>query len=94
MLTGIEAGAELADRGYESNRVLAFIRSGGSMTVIPPKANGKEPWEYDRELYQQPNLIERAFNKLMRWRRIATRDDRTSVYFLSTLYLVSAVIWG
>ena len=94
MLTGIEAGAELADRGYESNRVLAFMRSGGSMAVIPPKRNRKEPWEYDRELYRQRNLIERAFNKLKRWRRIAPRDDRRSAYFLSTLYLVSAVIWG
>ena len=62
--------------------------------VIPPKRNRKEPWEYDRELYRQRNLIERAFNKLKHWRRIATRYDRRSIYFLSALYLVSAVIWG
>ena len=93
LLTGIEAGAVLADKGYESNRILAFIRSGGAKAVIPPKRNRKEPWEYDRELYRQRNLIERAFNKLKHW-RIATRYDRRSIYFLSTLYLVSAVIWG
>jgi len=94
LLTGIETGAVLADKGYESNRILAFIRSGGAMAVIPPKANRKEPWEYDRELYRQRNLIERAFNKLKHWRRVATRYDRRSIYFLSVLYLVSAVIWG
>ena len=84
----------LADKGYESNRILAFIRPGGAAAVIPPKANRKEPWEYDRELYRERNLIERAFNKLKHWRRIATKYDRRSIYFLSALYLVSVVTWG
>ncbi len=61
---------------------------------IPPKSNRREPWEYDRELYKRRNLIERAFNKLKQWRRIATRYDRRSIYLLSALYLVSSVIWG
>ena len=94
LLTGIEAGAVIADKGYESNRVLAFIRDQGAESVIPPKSNRKDPWEYDRELYRQRNLIERAFNRLKNWRRIATRYDRRSIYFLSALHLVSSVIWG
>ena len=94
LLTGIETGAVIADKGYESDRVLAFIRDQGAEAVIPPKANRREPWEYDRELYRQRNLIERAFNKLKHWRRIATRYDRRSLYFLSALHLVASVIWG
>ena len=94
LLTGIETGAVIADKGYESNRVLAFIRNQGAEAVIPPKANRREPWEYNRELYRQRNLIERAFNKLKHWRRIATRYDRRSLYFLSALHLVASVIWG
>ena len=64
MLTGIETGAVIAEKGYGSNRILAFIRDQGAEAVIPPKANGRNPWEYDRELYRQRDLIERAFNKL------------------------------
>ena len=94
LLEGIDSGAVIADKGYESNRILAFIRSTGARVVIPPKSNRKEPWEYDRELYRERNLIERAFNKLKHWRQIATRYDRRSLHFLSALYLVSAVIWG
>ena len=94
LLTGLEAGAVIADKGYESNRVLAFIRNQGAEAVIPPKSNRRDPWEYNRELYKQRNLIERAFNKLKQWRRIATRYDRRSLYLLSALYLVSSVIWG
>ena len=47
-----------------------------------------------QELYRERNLIERAFNKLKQWRRIATRYDRKSLYFLSALHLVASVIWG
>ena len=98
LLTGIETGAVIADKGYESNRVLALIRDQGAEAVIPPKSNRRDPpegpWEYDRELYRERNLIERAFNKLKQWRRIATRYDRRSLYFLSALHLVASVIWG
>ena len=84
LLTGIETGAVIADKGYESNRLLAFIRDQGAEAVIPPQSNRRDPWEYDRELYRERNLIERAFNKLKQWRRIATRYDRRSLYFLSS----------
>ena len=94
LLTGIETGAVIADKGYENNRLPAFIRDQGAEAVIPPKSNRREPWEYDRELYRQRNLIERSFNKLKHWRRIATRYDRRSSYFLSALYPVSSVIRG
>ena len=94
VLDGIETGSVIADKEYESNRILAHIRSKDTTAVIPPKANRRNPWEYERELYRQRNLIERAFNKLKHWRRIATRYDRRSIYFLSALHLVSPVIWG
>ena len=94
LLTGIQAGALIADKGYESNHVLAFIRDQGAEAVIPPKSNRRNPREYDRELYKQRNLIERAFNRLKQWRRITTRYDRKSLYFLSALHLVASVIWG
>ena len=94
LLTGIEATHVIADKGYDSDKILGFIRWQGAIAVIPPKSNRKILREYDRELYKQGNLIERAFNKLKHWRRIATRYDRRSLYFLATLHLASAVIWS
>ena len=94
LLTGIEATHVIADKGYDSDKILGFIRWQGAIAVIPPKSNRKILREYDRELYKQRNLIERAFNKLKHWRRIATRHDRRSLYFLAALHLAAAVIWG
>ena len=94
LLSGIDTGTVVADKGYESNRVQAFIKDQGAEAVIPPKSTGKEPWEYDKVLYRERNLTERVFNKLKQWRRIATRYDRRSLYLLSALHLVASVIWG
>ena len=98
LLTGIETEAVIADKGadkgYESDGVLNFIQGQKAEAVIPPKSNRKEPWEYDRALYRERNLIERTFNKLKQWRRLATRYDRRSLYFLSAFHLVAAIIWG
>ena len=69
-----EADFVLADKGYDSDAILRFIHEQGAIAVIPPRSNRKVQREYDRELYKQRNLIERAFNKLKHWRRIATRS--------------------
>ena len=94
LLTGIKAGHVIADKGYDSNEILNFIERQGAIAVIPPKSNRRVPRAYDREVYKERNLIERAFNKLKHWRRIATRYDRRSLYFMATLQLAAAVTRG
>ena len=94
MLSGIKATYVIADKGYDSDSILRFIHEQGAIVVIPPKSNRKVQREYDRELYKQRNLIERAFNKLKHWRRISTRYDRRSIYLLAALHILAAVTWS
>jgi len=94
LLTGIKATHVLGDKGYDSNQIVRFIQQQEAIAVIPPRSNRTTPREYDRELYKQRNLIERAFNKLKQWRRIATRYDRRSFYFMAGLHLPSAITWS
>lgn len=89
----IETKHIIAHRGYDSDRVLEKIDELGASAVVPPKSNRKVQREYDRELYKKRNLIERAFNKLKRFRRIATRYDRRAIYFKSFLYLAASLMW-
>ncbi|MBU0900856.1 MAG: transposase, partial [Gammaproteobacteria bacterium] len=46
-----------------------------------------------RHLYKARNLVERFFQKLKQFRRIATRYERLARNYQSMLSLVSAVIW-
>jgi transposase len=94
LLSGVRATHVIADKGYDSDGVLGFVRAQGAVAVIPPASNRKAQRGYDRELYKQRDLIERAFNRLKWWRRVATRYDRRSLYFLSTLHLAAAVTWS
>ena len=94
LLTGIDAARVIADKGYDSDEILAYVRGQGAAAVIPPRSNRKTRREYSRELYRERNLIERAFNRLKQWRRIATRYDRRSNYYLAALHLTAAVTWS
>jgi transposase len=94
LLEGVQNTAHvIADKGYDTDRVLEKIEELGAKAVIPPRSNRKVQRKYDRELYKERNLIERAFNKLKRFRRIATRYDRKALYFKSFLYLAASFTW-
>jgi hypothetical protein len=54
----------IADKGYDSERVLQKVAELGAIAVIPPRSNRKTQREYDHELYKERNQIERTFNRL------------------------------
>ena len=45
-------------------------------------------------MYRQRNLIERFFNKLKHFRRIATRYDKTARNFLAAVMLAATRLWA
>jgi transposase len=61
--------------------------------VIPAKANRRRPAPHDREKYRWRNLIERLFNKLKNWRRVATRYDKATESYLGFVTLASSKLW-
>ena len=65
----------------------------GIVPVIPPKANRKNPPPCDFRAYKDRNRIERMFNRLKQFRRIATRFDKTAKSFAAFLALAAAKIW-
>jgi transposase len=73
--------------------VIEPLQQAGTMAVIPPKANRKDPRSYDRDLYKARHLIENFFAKLKQYRAIATRYDKRAVHFLGAIHLAAAVIW-
>jgi transposase len=83
----------LADKGYDSDDVRASLLLKGILPVIPPKANRKEAIACDFRVYKDRNRVERMFNKLKQFRRIATRYDKTAASFLGFLALAAAKLW-
>jgi len=93
LLEGQPAKAVIADKGYDTDEIRAFIRSKRMKVVIPAKKTRKRRYRHDKKLYGQRNLIERCFGKLKMHRRIATRFDRNDSHFMSFLYLACSLLW-
>ena len=93
LLEKLEPGALLADKGYDSDALVARLEARGITPVIPPKANRKSPRETDFALYRERNLVERFFGKLKQYRAIATRFDKLANTFLAGVLLVCVLIW-
>ena len=84
--------AVLADKGYDSDAIVAHVEAHGAKAVIPPRRNRKQPREYDRELYKQRNRIERCFSKLKHFRRFATRYEKSRASFTALVALACSWI--
>ncbi len=83
----------LGDQAYESDDIRAQIEEAGAIANIPPKANRRAPPPFDAELYKQYNLIERFFNKIKHFRRIATRYEKRASNYLAMIKLAAIRIW-
>lgn len=93
LVEGIEADAMLADKGYDADHLVERIAETGIGVVIPPKRNRKIQRAYDTELYKERNRIERFFNKLKQFRRVATRYDKLLANFMGFVKLAAIAIW-
>ncbi|GES53734.1 hypothetical protein Rhsp01_63500 [Rhizobium sp. NBRC 114257] len=83
----------LADKGYDSDFLREELLIHGIRPVIPPKANRKNPPACDFLVYKDRNRIERLFNKLKQFRRVATRYDKTARWFAAFLALAAVRVW-
>jgi len=82
----------IMDKGYDSNHIREQLLAQDIVPVIPPKSNRIEPLDYDKALYKLREKVERFFNNLKQFRRIATRYEKLSQTFLAFIHLVAAWI--
>ena len=93
LIRGLSFDKLLADKGYDSDRFRASIAQVGAEAVIPSTRSRSQVIPYDKYVYRDRNLVERFFNKIKHFRRIATRYEKTALSFASMLFLVGVVIW-
>ena len=69
------------DRAYEGDETRELVRALRMLPVVPPKANRRVKWDFDRKIYKRRNEIERLFRRIKGYRRIFTRFEK-----LDTMY--------
>jgi len=86
-------GDVVADRGYDARAVLDLIAAHGGRGHIPTQRNRKVQRSVEPAIYRQRNLVERFFNKLKHFRKIATRYEKTARNYLAAVLIASTRIW-
>jgi len=95
LIDGLKPDRDLiADRGYDARAIVVLVESRGGRAHIPTCRDRKVQRSVNRELYRERNLVERFFNKLKHFRRIATRYDKTARNFLAAVLLAATRLWA
>ena len=82
----------LADKAYDAVQISAFVSSRGGWANIPPRGNRRDPICFSPYLYRNRNLVERFFNRIKQYRRIATRYEKRAA-FLAFVKLAAIRLW-
>jgi transposase len=94
----------VADKGYSSRKIRAYLRRRGIPHTIPERVDqvlgrlnrgtrGGRPPRFDRCLYRRRNVVERCFNRLKQWRGLATRYDKTRESYHAAVTIAAILLW-
>lgn len=88
-----EAAVVLGDRAYDADWIRERIEAQGAAPNIPDRCNRRERHCFSRALYKERNRVERFFNKIKQFRRVATRYEKLGDNFLAMVKLAAIRIW-
>ena len=93
LVSTIPTVAVIADKGYDSDALIETIEASGAQAIIPSRSNRTTQRKTDWHRYKARNLVERFFNRLKQFRRLATRYDKLACRFNAFLLLACVYIW-
>ena len=94
LLRHFKGANTIADKGYDSEKLLSQIQEQGCRAVIPPRSNRKKNLrKYDKHLYKERHLVECFFNKVKHFRRVFSRFDKKASSFMGFLAYASIILW-
>ena len=93
LIADLEAQYLLADKGHDTNAIVAGAMAQGMEPVIPPRRHRKEPRDYDRDIYRQRHMVENAFLNFKQWRGVATRYAKRAASFLAICQIRALALW-
>ena len=90
LIEGVEFGALLGDKAFDSNAIIANLDARGAQVVISQHPRRIKPRRIDTEMYKWRHLVENFFCKLKEFKRIAMRADKTDQSLQAMIYLTAA----
>ena len=90
-----EPNSNLDDAGEAAlaRAVLDLIEAHGGRGHIPTQRDRKIQRAVDPALYRKRNLIERFFNKIKHFRKVATRYEKSAQNYIAVVLIASSRLW-
>lgn len=95
LLESFEAGEVehvLGDTAYDGDETREKLRSLKAKASIKPHKNRTTRKRYDKVRYQNRNQVERFFNRIKQFRRVATRYEKTVENFAGFVWLAALLV--
>ena len=83
----------LGDKAYDAEWIRAMIEAQDAVPIIPDRSTAKTPHAFSHVLYRMRNRVERFFNRLKQFRRIATRYEKLAANYLAMIKIATIRIW-
>ena len=94
LLDGLAAKALLADKAYDSDKIVQAAQNQGMEVIIACRVNRKKnPRVLDEHRYKARHLVENLFQRMKVFRRVATRYDKLDVTFLGFVHIAGTMKW-
>jgi transposase len=93
LLSRIRRAYVIGDRGYDSASLRDQLHRQRCRVVIPSTSRRSRKRRYDRRLYKRRHLVENFFQRLKRYRRIATRYEKRASTFFAMVCFAAVLIW-
>lgn len=93
LLDGLPAKALLADKAYDSDKIIQSAQEHGMQVIIPCRVNRKKQRTLDTHRYKARHLIENLFQRMKVFRRVATRFDKLDIRFLGFVHIAGIMKW-
>jgi transposase len=81
------------DKAFSGRPSRGHLRRRHIGAVIPTTAQQRRRPGFDRDAYRARNRVERLFNRLKQFRRIATRYEKRAANYLAMLHIAAILIW-
>ncbi len=88
----VKAPHFLADKAYDTNEILSECRLRDIQAVIPSTKRRKKKRRINKAMYAKRYIVECFFHDLKRFRRIATRFEKTAGNFAGMIHFAAIII--
>ena len=93
IIAGLHDVRIVADKGYDSARMRDTAAASGGTSCIPRIEGRKEPAPFHKGYYRLRHHVENFFQRIKRYRRVATRYEKLAHTFFNFVLLAAALDW-